>query len=100
MNDFNSTHNTIVAPSDGDSVIAVGAVNSSGNRSSFSSVGNTVDGRIKPDIMAMGSGVTLASPSSNAKYTTGSGTSFSCPLAAGVAALILSYNPKLNSNAS
>jgi subtilisin family serine protease len=92
---FNSTHNTLVAPSDGDSVIAVGAVNSSGNRSSFSSVGNTVDGRIKPDIMAMGSAVTIASSLSNTGYTTGSGTSFSCPLAAGVAALILSYNPNL-----
>jgi hypothetical protein len=92
---FNSTHNTLNAPADGDSVIAVGAVNSSGIRTSFSSVGNTVDGRIKPDIMAMGSGVTLASPLGNTSYTTGSGTSFSCPLAAGVAALILSFNPNL-----
>jgi serine protease AprX len=92
---FNSAHNTLSAAADGDSVIAVGSVNSSGTRSSFSSVGNTVDGRIKPDIMAMGSGVTLASPSSNITYTTASGTSFSCPLAAGVAALILSYNPNL-----
>jgi serine protease AprX len=92
---FNSAHNTLSAPADGDSVITVGAVSSSGTRSSFSSVGNTVDGRIKPDIMAMGSGVTLASPSSNTGYTSGSGTSFSCPLAAGVAALILSYNPNL-----
>jgi hypothetical protein len=92
---FNSTHNTLGAPADGDSIIAVGSVGSSGTRSGFSSVGNTVDGRIKPDIMAMGSGVTLASPYSNTTYTTGSGTSFSCPLAAGVAALILSYNPSL-----
>ena len=92
---FNSTHNTLGAPADGDSIIAVGSVGSSGIRSGFSSVGNTVDGRIKPDIMAMGSGVTLASPYSNTTYTTGSGTSFSCPLAAGVAALILSYNPSL-----
>lgn len=92
---FHSEHNTIGAPSDGDSVIAVGAVNSSGTRTSFSSVGNTVDGRIKPDIMAMGSGVVLASSNGTISYKTGSGTSFSCPLAAGVAALILSYNPSL-----
>lgn len=92
---YDATHNTLGAPSDGDSVIAVGAVGSSGTRSSFSSVGNTVDGRIKPDVMAMGSGVTLASPFSNTTYTTGSGTSFSCPLAAGVAALILSFYPNL-----
>lgn len=92
---FNSTHNTISAPADGDSVIAVGAVNSLGTRTSFSSVGNTIDGRIKPDVMAMGSGVTLASSLSNTAYKTGSGTSFSCPLAAGVAALILSFNHSL-----
>jgi len=92
---FNSSHNTLSAPADGDSVISVGAVNSSGIRSSFSSVGNTVDGRIKPDVMAMGSGVVVASTFSDNQYTTSSGTSFSCPLAAGVAALILSYNPSL-----
>ncbi len=92
---YNSSHNTLGAPSDGDSVIAVGAVTSSGSRSSFSSVGNTVDGRIKPDVMAMGSSVTVASPYSTTGYTTSSGTSFSCPLAAGVAALILEYNPNL-----
>ncbi len=92
---FNSTHNTLAAPSDGDSVIAVGSVTSSGTRSSFSSVGNTVDGRIKPDIMAMGSSVTLASPINDTRYSTASGTSFSCPLAAGVAALILNAKPDL-----
>lgn len=92
---FNSTRNTLIGPADGDSVIAVGAVGSSGTRVSFSSVGNTVDGRIKPDIMAMGSGVRAASTSSDIGYTSVSGTSFSCPLSAGVAALILSENPKL-----
>jgi subtilisin family serine protease len=92
---FNSTHNTLIAPADGDSVVAVGAVNSLGTRSSFSSVGNTVDGRIKPDVVAMGSSVTIAGSSSDTVYSTSSGTSFSCPLAAGVAALILSFNPNL-----
>jgi subtilisin family serine protease len=92
---YDATHNTLVAPADGDSVIAVGAVTSSGTRASFSSVGNTVDGRIKPDVMAMGSGVRVASPYSDNGYTSSSGTSFSCPLAAGVAALILSENPTL-----
>ncbi len=90
-NDF---HNTLGAPADGDSVIAVGAVDASGSRVSFSSVGPTVDGRIKPDIMAMGSGVAVASPYGSG-YTSSSGTSFSCPLAAGVAALVLSANPSL-----
>lgn len=92
---YNSSHNTLGAPADGDSVITAGAVNISGNRSSFSSVGPTVDGRFKPDIMALGSGDVVASPSNDHNYTTASGTSFSCPLSAGVAALILCANPNL-----
>jgi len=94
-NGFSSDHNTLNAPADGDSVITVGAVTSTGERASFSSVGPTVDGRTKPDIMAMGSGVRVASILNDAEYTTGGGTSFSCPLSAGVAALILSVNPDL-----
>ncbi len=92
---YNSTHNTLGAPADGDSVIAVGAVTSTGQRSSFSSVGPTVDGRIKPDVMAMGSSVTVASPYNTTGYTTSSGTSFSGPLAGGVAALVLCAMPNL-----
>lgn len=90
-----SQPNTLIAPADGDSVIAVGAVGSSGSRVYFSSMGPTVDGRIKPDVMAMGSGVTVVSAYSTNDYTTSSGTSFSCPLTSGVVALILSANPGL-----
>jgi len=92
---YNATHNTLGAPADGDSVITAGAVDNSGNRSSFSSVGPTVDGRFKPDIMALGSDDVVASPYNDHNYTTASGTSFSCPLSAGVAALILCSNPTL-----
>ena len=93
----NGIDNTLVAPSDGDSVIAVGAVASNGARVAFSSVGPTTDvpARIKPDIMAMGYGVRVASSSNPVQYGSASGTSFSCPLSAGVAALILSANPTL-----
>ncbi len=92
---YNPNHNTLGAPADGDSVIAVGAVTASGQRSSFSSVGPTVDGRIKPDLMAMGSSVFVASPYNTHEYTLSSGTSFSCPLLAGAAALILSVDHSL-----
>ncbi|MCH7774178.1 MAG: S8 family serine peptidase, partial [Bacteroidetes bacterium] len=92
---FNPDHNTLGAPADGDSVITVGAVTSAGDRSSFSSVGPTVDGRIKPDLMAMGSGVYVARSSSPTSYGTSSGTSFSCPILAGAAALVLSVDPTL-----
>jgi hypothetical protein len=84
---------SIGAPADGHNVLSVGAVTSSGTQSSFSSEGPTGDGRIKPDIMAMGSSVTVASATSATTYTTNSGTSFSCPLTAGAAALLVQMVP-------
>jgi len=86
---------TIGAPSDGQSVLAVGAVTANGFRSSFSSVGPSADGRIKPDVMAMGSSVRVASATSDSAYSNFDGTSFSCPLTAGVAALVLEANNSL-----
>jgi serine protease AprX len=92
---YNAAHNTLGAPADGDSVTSMGAVYSSGSRVDFSSVGPTTSDppRIKPDLMAMGSGVRVASSTNPTGYTYSSGTSFSCPLGAGAAALVLSANP-------
>ena len=87
--------NTLGAPADGDSVMAAGSVKSDGTRSSFSSVGPTFDGRIKPDLMAMGSNDYHACNWSNNCYGNGSGTSYSCPLIAGCAALLLEVEPSL-----
>lgn len=83
---------TIGAPADGDSVLAVGAVDQYGVRTSFSSMGPTGDGRIKPEVMAMGTGVYSAGTSGN-EYTYVSGTSFSCPITAGAAALLVQMSP-------
>jgi subtilisin family serine protease len=58
-------------------------------------VGPSADGRIKPDLMAMGSGVYVAKSNSPTHYGTSSGTSFSCPILAGASALILSVEPTL-----
>jgi serine protease AprX len=96
-NNYSSSHNTLNGPADGDSVLTVGSVTSSGIRSSFSSVGPTTDNppRIKPDVMAMGSSNYTAGTQSPTSYSTGSGTSFSCPLTSGVCALVLSANKDL-----
>jgi serine protease AprX len=90
-----SGENTIGAPSDGHSVLAIGAITNNGQRSSFSSVGPSADGRIKPDLVAMGSSVTVASASADNLYSSVDGTSFACPLTTGVAALVLQANPNL-----
>ena len=93
-NGYNPSHNTLNAPADGDSVITVGAVYSDGIATGFSSCGPTADGRIKPDLMAMGSNVYHATTSGNG-YSFGDGTSYSCPLLAGACALILDAHPSL-----
>ena len=92
----NTSHNTLGAPADGDSVLTVGALGASGNRASYSSVGPTtsVPPRIKPDVMAQGSSPMHASESGITVFTTsGSGTSYACPIAAGVAALVVKARP-------
>jgi serine protease AprX len=90
---FDPAHNTLGAPADGRRVLAIGAVDLFGLRTSFSSVGPSADDRIKPDLAAPGSGIKTASPRSPRAYQTASGTSFSCPLTAGVVALVLQAHP-------
>lgn len=94
-NGFSPLHNTLNAPADGDSVLTVGATTAGGTRATFSSVGPTtsIPARIKPDVMAMGAPVHCASPTDPIGYTYQQGTSLSCPLAAGVAALMLRAKP-------
>lgn len=85
----------IAVPADAVSVIAVGAVNATKVKASFSSIGPTSDGRIKPDVMAQG----VASVLSNefGTITTANGTSFSSPIMAGmIASLWQAYPNKTN----
>ena len=72
----------LIAPSDGDSVLAVGAVNTLKNVAPFSSYGPSSDGRIKPNVASVGWGTivtnTVGTP------VGGNGTSFSNPNLAGL----------------
>jgi len=95
-NEGNNSWRYIIAPADGFNVIAVGAVNSSLQIASFSSRGPTYDGRIKPDVCALGVNVYGAQAGTISNYTSSSGTSLACPLAAGVGALLLSTYPWLS----
>ena len=86
----------IITPADADSVLSIGAVNSSGDIAYFSSHGPTYDGRIKPEVCAMGLYTYCISPNTTSEYSSASGTSLSAPLAAGAAAVVLSANLNLS----
>jgi len=70
----------------GKNVIAVGSTTNTTGIAASSSRGPAYDGRIKPDITAHGQ--SLTSTTSNNRYATTSGTSFSAPLVAGVMAML------------
>jgi hypothetical protein len=85
---------TLGIPADAEHIVTVGAVDSNGNRASFSSVGPTYDGRIKPDVMAMGEGTYVASGYGNWwPYYNGNGTSFATPVLAGAVACLRQARP-------
>lgn len=74
----------ISAPADAVNVLTVGAVNSTRNYASFSSIGPSFDGRIKPDVAAQGQASVISSTTGS--IGTADGTSFSGPIIAGMVA--------------
>ncbi|MEZ4687971.1 MAG: S8 family serine peptidase [Bacteroidia bacterium] len=90
-NEGSGSWHYITAPCDGDSVLCAGAINKRYRPSSFSSWGPSSDGRVKPDVTALGSRTTVAS---RRNYITASdGTSFSGPLIGGLVTCLVQAHP-------
>lgn len=80
-------------PADAKDILAVGAVDSTGLNTPFSSIGNAADNRIKPDVMAMGEKSAVFDV--DGQVETANGTSFSCPILCGAVACLIQAYPKL-----
>lgn len=93
-NEGNSSWRTINVPAEADSVLTVGAVDTLGVIGGFSSYGPSADGRIKPDVCAVG--VQASFVGADGYIATGNGTSFATPLLAGMAACLWSALPDEN----
>jgi serine protease AprX len=83
----------ITAPADVDSVLTVGATGYNREYASLSSVGPNAAGIQKPDVAAVGAGAIVGNASGGA--SSGSGTSFSSPQVAGLAAILWQAFPNL-----
>ena len=83
----------ITPPGDANDVITVGAVDKKALLASFSSVGNTADNRIKPDLVAVGLGSNVVG--SDGLIRRGNGTSFASPILCGMVTCLWQACPQL-----
>lgn len=95
-------NNTVGSPGAAENVVTVGASTDNDGIARFSSRGPTADGRVKPDVVAPGSGIVAARASGTAmgtpvdeNYTSANGTSMATPHVAGLCALMLKANAGL-----
>lgn len=92
-NELQNSWEIIGAPADAERILTVGSVDpKTGYISSFSSVGPTSDGRLKPDVCAPGE---LLYPE-DGEYNRIQGTSFATPLVCGFAACVRQLHPEWN----
>ncbi|MCQ2313498.1 MAG: S8 family serine peptidase [Paludibacteraceae bacterium] len=82
----------LTAPADADSILSVGAVGVDSTIAAFSSYGPSADGRVKPEACAVGYQTVIVNPSTGLMRK-GNGTSFACPLIAGLSACVWSAHP-------
>ncbi len=93
-NEGNNIWGRITPPADGPNVLAVGSIDTAMNVTGYSSRGNTYDGRIKPDLMAVGFRTKIISPLG--EPSEGFGTSFAAPQVAGLIACLIQASAEKN----
>lgn len=92
-NSGSGTWKKIATPGDADNVLTVGAIDKNKLLAPFSSIGNTVDGRVKPDIMAVGLRADVMGTDGKLRFA--NGTSFSSPIMCGMVACLWQACPNL-----
>lgn len=92
-NEGNKAWEKITTPADVENILTVGSVDVNRIKSNFSSFGPNADGKIKPDVTCMGTSTTLIDGNG---IGSASGTSFSAPQIAGLAAGLWQALPELS----